>query len=62
MITELQYVNEHCPYCHAEWGHFGHCPILNHNSAQAHFAVNGASYEDNIMAHAFGITLTGEQL
>jgi hypothetical protein len=57
-----KYINENCPHCHAEWGHFISCPLLNRTTAEAFsvlFSSPGCDVteEDSIRAHAMGIKL-----
>jgi hypothetical protein len=50
-------INENCPHCHAEWGHFIHCILINRNSAEAKRALSKPTLSDTIDAHGMGITL-----
>ncbi len=52
-----EYVNENCPHCKAEWGHFLHCPLINRESAEAHSRLFKPTEADKIAAHALGIEL-----
>lgn len=52
-----EYVNENCPHCKAEWGHFIQCPLINRTAAEARSRQVNPTEADRIAAHALGITL-----
>ena len=49
---------DNCEHCHASYGHYVYCPLLNRNTAEALSALSGnASREEVLRAHALGIKL-----
>lgn len=55
---ERQNSGETCEHCSAHFGHRGHCPLINRQSAEAASFVAGTYTEqDRIIAHGLGIIL-----
>jgi hypothetical protein len=42
-----------CADCGADSGHFGHCPLINRNTAEAHSKT--LSEGDSILLHGLGV-------
>lgn len=53
---------DNCEHCHAAYGHYGHCPLINRATAEARSAVNKLGEEDMIRFHAHfpGIAWEGD--
>ena len=55
-IQARQNAGEPCPSCSSTSGYFGHCALLNRNTAEAQSAVNNSITEaDAIALHGLGV-------